>query len=141
MTMKAVSLFLVYTFLARITFAQADPSDTILIKQLIAKYAESIDSADTLLGAKLFSHATEVSFIQPGGHQHGWDQIRHQSYDFFRETFATRRLNIINEHITVYGDVAWAEFYWIFDATFKKGNQPLESKGRETQIWRKANNE
>ncbi|HTQ66521.1 MAG TPA: nuclear transport factor 2 family protein [Puia sp.] len=139
--MKGAILHLVFSFCALAAFSQINQKDTILIKQLIEKYAESINNADTVLGSKLFSHSPEVSFIQPRGHQHGWNEIRHQIYDFFGETFSKRKLNIVSEHITVYGDVAWAEFYWVFDATFKKGNFPLQTKGRETQIWRKSENE
>ncbi|HTS44792.1 MAG TPA: nuclear transport factor 2 family protein [Puia sp.] len=139
--MKKIILYPAFSIFTFSAFSQIEQKDTLLIKQLIERYAESIDNADTVLGSKLFSHSQEVSFIQPRGHQHGWDEIRHQIYDFFRETFAKRQLNILNEHITLYGDVAWAEFYWVFNATFKKGNQLLQTKGRETQIWRKSDNE
>ena len=33
-----------------------------------------------------------------------------------------------------YSDVAWTEFYWVFDATFKNDNSPLQTKGRENQM-------
>jgi ketosteroid isomerase-like protein len=140
--MKIVfAIFVLSICLSSSAFSQTNQSDTILIKELIAKYAESIDNADTVLGGRLFSHSPEVSFIQPRGHQHGWNEIQHQIYDFFRETFTTRHLNIFNEHISIYGDAAWAEFYWVFDARFTKGNQQLQTKGRETQIWKKTSNE
>ena len=71
--------------------SQTGQQDTVLIKQLIVKYAESIDNADTLLGSTLFSHSPEVSFIQPRGEQHGGNDIQHRICDFFRETFSKRK--------------------------------------------------
>jgi len=117
------------------------PSDTSEIRALIEKYAASIDNADTVLGYKLFAHSGEVSFINPRGHEHGWAEINNHIYKFFGDFFSKRKLNIYNAHINVYGGVAWAEFYWVFDATFKKDNSPLQTKGRESQIWRKTKNE
>jgi ketosteroid isomerase-like protein len=116
-------------------------SDTSVIKFQIQKYKQAIDNADTLLASQIWAHTPEVSFIQPRGHQHGWQEINDGIYKFFGETFSKRSLNIFNEKISVYDNVAWAEFYWVFDATFKKGNAPLQTKGRETQIWRKLNSQ
>ena len=123
------------------SFSQNNQADTGAIKALIARYVESISTGDSVLGSKLFSHSPEVSFIQPRGHQHGWNEISSQIYNFFAKTFTKRNLSIFNEHVTEYDNVAWAEFYWVFDATFKQGNMPLQTKGRETQIWNKTNNE
>jgi len=120
------------------TMAVADTSE---ISKLIVKYGESIDNADSVLAYKLFSHSTEVSFIHPRGYEHGWKEINRDIYNFFSTTFSKRKLNIFNEHINIYENVAWAEFYWVFDAVFKKDGSPLQTKGRETQIWRKINNE
>jgi ketosteroid isomerase-like protein len=139
--MKVTVIFLVFCFCSFVAFPQINQKDTFLIKQLIEQYAESIGKADTLLGSKLFSHSPEVSFIQPRGEQHGWNEIRDQIYEFFHETFTRRKLNILKEHISIYGNVAWAEFNWVFDATFSKGGQTLQTKGRETQIWKKFDNE
>jgi ketosteroid isomerase-like protein len=116
-------------------------SDSSDIKARIEKYAESINNADTGLASGLFAHSEEVSFIHPMGHEHGWTEINNHIYKFFSEFFSKRKLNITNEHITVYCDTAWAEFYWVFDATFKKDNSPLQTKGIETQIWRKVKKE
>ena len=43
----------------------------------------------------------------------------------------------LTKKVSVYGDVAWLTFEWVFDATFKSNNEPLQTKGRETQIWHK----
>jgi ketosteroid isomerase-like protein len=39
----------------------------------------------------------------------------------------------------MYGDTAWAEFYWDFVAKFRKDGSPLKTQGRETQVYRKDN--
>lgn len=115
--------------------------DTIQIKEMLDQYAKSIDDADTILGARLWAKTKEVSFIHPRGHEHGWEDIKNNIYKFFGSYFSKRKLNIQNIKISRYGNVAWTEFYWIFDATFKNATTPIQTKGRESQIWRKINNE
>ena len=116
-------------------------SDTTQIKDMVNKYAKSIDDADTIGGAKLWAKTKEVSFIHPRGHEHGWEEIKNNIYKVFGNFFSKRKLNIHELRISTYGDVAWTEFYWIFDATFKNATTPIQTKGRESQIWRKINNE
>ena len=116
-------------------------ADTTQIKEMLVKYAKSIDDADTVLGARLWAKTKEVSFIHPRGHEHGWDEIKNNIYKFFGTYFSKRKLNIQDVRISTYGDVAWTEFYWIYDATFKNGTTPIQTKGRESQIWRKINKE
>lgn len=116
-------------------------NDSTEIKSLIEKYAESISNADTVLASALFAHSNEVSFIHPRGHEQGWAEINNHIYKFFGDFFSERKLSISNEHITVYGDAAWVEFYWVFDGTIKKDNSSLQTKGIETQVWRKTKNE
>jgi len=124
----------------KLIFPKAEP-DTTQIKELINTYAKSIDDADTILGARLWAKTKEVSFINPRGHEHGWENIKNNIYKFFGTYFSKRKLNIRDISISVYGNVAWTEFYWIFDATFKNGTTPIQTKGRESQVWRKINNE
>jgi len=113
-------------------------ADSIAIREVLSSYTQSIDNADSVLGSKLFSHSPEVSFIHPRGHEKGWPQIEESIYKFFGDTFSSRDLKASAIKITVYGDTAWLEFYWVFDATFKQDNSPLQTKGRETQILRKS---
>jgi hypothetical protein len=40
-----------------------------------------------------------------------------------------------------YGNVSWLTFFWTFDGTLKINNNTVQTKGRETQIWRKVNYE
>ena len=55
----------------------------------------------------------------------------------FSTAFTKRKLQYFNEHWTNYGNVAWVEFHRVFDAVFAHNNQPVQTKGRETQIWKK----
>lgn len=116
-------------------------ADTTEIKALIEKYKQSIDNADTVLASKLWAHTEEVSFISSRGHQHGWEEIKNHVYKLFTLIFSQQKLNSYNEKINIYNDVAWSEFYFEFNATLKEGMKPIQSKGIETQIWRKIRNE
>ena len=106
---------------------------------MVTKYTESIDNADTTAGAKLWSHMDEISSINPGGHEHGWEGIKN-IYSIFRDNFIDRKLSFYNLKASVYDDFAWLEFYWVFDATRKPDNIKIQTRGRETQIWRKTDN-
>ncbi len=121
-----------------VAFSQQDSS---IIKSNIEAYAKSIDNADTVLAYPIWAHTPEISFIQPRGHQHGWNEIKSGIYDFFATVFSKRTLTIYNEEINVYDGVAWATFYWTFDATLKGDKNTIQTKGIETQIWRKLHNE
>ncbi|HLF35806.1 MAG TPA: nuclear transport factor 2 family protein [Cyclobacteriaceae bacterium] len=120
---------------------QTDKADSVQIRSLINLYTQSVDSADTVLASKLWYLAGDLSFIHPRGHEHSWPEIKENIYDFFATTFTSRNLESFDEKITIIGDVAWTEFYWVFDATLKAGNIPIQTRGRETQIWRKTGND
>jgi len=113
-------------------------ADLEAIGSVIAKYAKSIDSADTSLASQIWWDSPEVSFIHPLGHEHGFDQIKANVYTrLMGETFSERKLTPRDITIHVYGDAAWAEFYWDFNAKFRKDGKPISTHGRETQIYRK----
>jgi hypothetical protein len=115
-------------------------TDSILFNTLVAKYVQSIDQADTVLASEVWSHTGEISFINPSGNEYGWNGVKN-IYKIFRDYFSTRKLSFFDVKYADYGNVAWLEFYWIFDATLKMNNIPVQTKGRETQIWRKVNYE
>lgn len=110
------------------------------IKRLIEQYAQSIDSADTKLAAQIWSTTEDVSFIHPRGHEHGWERVKRNVYEqLMGATFSERKLNIHDVAIHAYPEgVAWAEFYWNFEAKLRKDGQPLRTRGRETQIYRQT---
>lgn len=118
--------------------AQADAAQTDEIKRLIAEYAKSIDDADTTLASQIWWNSPEVSFIHPLGHEHGFEQIKENVYKrLMGETFSERKLTLRDISVHVYGDSAWAEFYWDFHAKFRKDGKFITTHGRETQIYRK----
>jgi Xaa-Pro aminopeptidase len=113
-------------------------ADSGAIRNLIEKYAKSVDDADTTLAAQVWLDSPDVSFIHPLGQEHGFQQIKQNVYlRLMGETFSERKLSIHDVSIHVYGDAAWAEFYWDFAAKFKKDGSPLATHGRETQLYQK----
>jgi ketosteroid isomerase-like protein len=110
------------------------------LNELIAKYAMSIDRADTAMAEELFSNGSEVTFIHPLGEERGRKQIEDDIYrNLMGSTFSARKLTPENIAVHVYGDIAWSEFNWDFVATVRKDGSPFHSQGRETQIYRREN--
>jgi Xaa-Pro aminopeptidase len=114
------------------------PADSDVIRSLIEKYAKSVDGADTALAAEVWLDSPDVSFIHPLGHEHGFEQVKQNVYlHLMGDTFSERKLSVHDVSVHVYGDAAWAEFYWDFAAKFRKDGSPLTTHGRETQLYRK----
>jgi len=113
-------------------------ADLAVIGSLIEKYAKSVDDADTTLAAQVWLNSPDVSFIHPLGHEHGFEQIKQNVYmRLMGDTFSERKLSVRDVSVHVYGDAAWAEFYWDFAGQFRKDGSPLATHGRETQLYRK----
>ena len=114
------------------------PTDGSVIRSLIENYAKSVDAADTALAAEVWLDSPDVSFIHPLGHEHGFEQIKQNVYlRLMGDTFSERKLTVHDISLHVYGDAAWAEFYWGFAAKFRKDGSPLTTHGRETQLYRR----
>jgi ketosteroid isomerase-like protein len=109
------------------------------IKNVIGAYTRSIDGADTDLAARIWDSSGDVTFIHPRGHERGWEEVKHGFYEgTMRDRFTARKLQVRDIAIRILGDAALAEFYWTFDATFRDDGSPLETKGRETQVFRRG---
>ncbi len=109
------------------------------IGQIVAKYARSINEADTELASQVWLDSPDVSFIHPKGHEHGFEQIKENVYKHLMgETFSERKLSPRDVSVHVYGDSAWAEFYWDFTAKFRKDGSSIATHGRETQVYWKT---
>ncbi len=140
--MLIAALALVST-IAPITQAQekATPEDASKpeIRKLIDGYLKSVDLADVDLAAKVWSTTPRVSFINPRGHELGWQQIADSFYrKSMGETFTTRKLLLNGEpRIEIYGDSAVVEFNWKFDAVLGANGQAMHTEGRETQVYAK----
>jgi hypothetical protein len=107
-----------------------------VIDKLLDNYTKSINTADTTLARSLFSSKEALSFIHPRGHEKGWLQIRDHFYIGTMGNLLSARQLVITESAVHELDKkhAWVEFYWDFHATSKEGNQPLHTKGRESQL-------
>lgn len=119
--------------------AKDSQADVKAIQDLVAKYAKSIDDADTTLAAKIWANSAEVSFIHPRGHEHGWKEVKENVYEkLMGQTFSERKLTVKNVEVNVFGDCAVAVFYWKFDAKLRSNGASLQTRGRETQVYRKG---
>jgi ketosteroid isomerase-like protein len=107
------------------------------IRQQIAKYTAALDAADIDLASQVWRTSADVSFIHPGGHARGWQEVK-GIYKFFGLQFSERKLTVRDVSIHVHGESAWAEFYWHFDAKQSKDGLSVQNDGRETQIYEKA---
>lgn len=111
------------------------------IRKLIDQYAEAVDKI--ALSPNVWDTSKDVTFIQPRGHQKGWKAIKSGFYEkTMGGNFSKRELTVDEStvQIRVYNDAAWAEFYWTFDATMSKDGSTIQTKGRETQVYRKTEN-
>jgi ketosteroid isomerase-like protein len=117
----------------------AKPADSAQgqIRALIDEYTQSIDAADTAMGAKCWLTTPEASFIHPLGEESGWDQIAADVYGkLMGQTFSKRTLTLAGEPtIHLYGDAAVAEFHWDFVATLRSNGSEVHTKGRESQVY------
>ncbi len=114
--------------------------DSVFFNSLVAQYAQSINQADTTLALKIWAPTDEISFFNPGGTEYGWKGIRN-IYKMFHDNFSNRKLNFYDVKFAYYGNVSWLTFFWTFDGTLKINNNTVQTKGRETQIWKKVNYE
>ena len=120
----------------------ATSADEAAIRSVIATYTKAGDGADPNLASTIWAHTQDVSFIHPGGHEHGLEAIKVAIYErAMGQTFTERRLTVKDVAIHCHGDSGWAEFYWDFAAKLRKDGSPVATHGRETQIYRKINGE
>ena len=106
---------------------------------LLLKYEQSVNDLDLELAEEIWSQEPGVSFIQPRGHQRGWDDIRQSFYLDTMGSLPTRRLQVGNFEVhRLTENSAWVEFYWEFEAVRPNGGQ-IKSAGRETQVYRREN--
>jgi Xaa-Pro aminopeptidase len=114
-------------------------ADSDAIQSLVAQYAKSIDGADSILGAEIWSDSPDVSFVYPLGYAQGWEEIKRDVYEkAMRDLFSERKLTPRNISVHVNGEAAWAEFSWHFEAKSRKDGSRVTSEGRETQVYKKS---
>src|SRR5438105_3237076 len=103
------------SFVASGAKAEDAKAATDAIRQQIAKYTAALDAADIDLASQVWLTSAEVSFIHPGGHARGWEEVK-EIYKFFGSSFSERKLTVRDVSVHVNGDTAWVEFYWHFVA-------------------------
>lgn len=111
--------------------------DTAAIRGVLGRYAQAADSADLQVVSGVWSNSPDITFIEPLGNLRGLAQIRDFYSRVIGATFANRHLTMKNVSIHVYGDTAWSEFDWGFSAKLKSSGTAFESRGTETQIYRR----
>jgi len=118
--------------------ARDDRAEDDAIRRLIAKYAQAVDEANTTLASEIWADTPDVSFIYPLGYERGWEQVKQNVYErAMGGLFSERKLTPSEINVHVYRDAAWSEFRWRFVAKLRKDGSPVETNGRETQIYRK----
>ncbi len=115
--------------------------DSADIKELVDKYVQSINDADSGLAYGFFAHVGAESFVHPGGFEQGWRQINTNIYGVLGNQYSRRKWNIVYERIWLFECAASVEIEWMMDATLKKDNSTLQLKGKETQMWARLKGE
>jgi len=114
-------------------------SSVAAIRAVVDKYVQSIDDADTTLAREVWADSDGISFIHPLGHERGWIEIKSNLYEkIMRDLLSSRKLNVQDVTVKLFGDAAVVEFYWVFDAKWRKDGSALRTQGRETQVLRKG---
>ncbi len=107
------------------------------LRKLIDDYVLSVNQLDLELAASIWNQSEDISFIQPRGHQKGWEEVRKNFYLGAMSNFSERDLRVKNVSIRILDEnTAWGDFYWDFNAKFKDGKE-ISTEGRETQVWKK----
>src|SRR5437867_1650880 len=138
--MFVILVIVLALFSARPASAQAGLEDeSEKIRTIIKQYEKSVSDADTTLASQIWSLTADVTFIHPGGHEHGWEEIKRNLYEkLMRDLFSERKLSASDISIHVYKDAAWAEFNWVFVAKLRSDGSPVRTEGRETQVYQKT---
>ena len=114
-------------------------SDISAIREVVAKYARSIDAADVRLAEEIWRTDGDVVFIHPRGTEYGWEAIKANFYGkTMGDMFTKRELKPRDLSVAVFGDMAVVVFMWEFHATCRADGAPLVTEGRETQVMRKT---
>ena len=115
--------------------------DSADIKELVDKYVQSINNADSGLAYRLFGQTGAEYFVHPGGFERGWQQINTNIYGILGSLYTRREWRILHERIWLFECAASVVIEWTMDVTVKKDNSALQLKGKETQLWAKLKGE
>lgn len=104
------------------------------IKDVINKYILSIETLDQKLAEEVWDTSTNATFIHPRGHEKTWNIVWQDFYINSMGRFYNRKLAIHDLQIYLHGNAAYVEFYWNFEANFKKDGSEIKTAGRENQL-------
>jgi len=124
--------------LAAQTAAAGDEEAKAEIRRDVNTYMQAVDDADPRLAATIWLTTPDATFIEPTGHERGWDEIASVVYrKLMGGTFSKRALkNVSDVTIHLYGDAAVVEFDWDFVATLRSdGRTQVHTTGRESQVY------
>jgi ketosteroid isomerase-like protein len=137
LTLCVVTLITNVTARAQNTSEKSDAGAKAEIRHMLDTYMQAVDAADPSIAAKVFLTSPDVSFINPVGHERGWDQIADEVFvKLMGQTFSRRSLTASTEPVIhIYGDAAVLEFDWNFVAALRKDGSPVHTTGRESQFY------
>ncbi len=105
------------------------------IRNLLNDYVQSINDCDLNTAEKIWNVEDKVSFIHPLGYEHSFEEIIEHFYKgIMQNLFSKRELIIKNIEFTQHENNAFVEFEWDFYATQRENNEPIHTKGRESQF-------
>lgn len=137
-TLFLLGIGIALTAKAQTCYNDSFTSDEAAIANVIDKYVQTINNADTTLTSKIWSHDPNVSFIGPTGRYSTYKEImKNFIIGVWDKKFTDRHLQKDDVKINVNGNMAWVEFKWKFDAIRKEDGKPHNTKGIETQIFKK----
>ena len=121
---------------------ETERSDGAALAALVEKYVQSINDVDLALAGEVWLTSDRVSFIYPRGRETGWDAIMENFYGkTMRDRFSKRNLTPRDIAVNLFGDTAVVEFKWTFDATRREDGLEIQQMGRESQVYRRADDE
>lgn len=105
------------------------------VAAVVDSYARSVNTMDLVLAEQIWITNESSTFIHPRGHERGWVKIKDDFYGkTMNATFSERNLVTRDLKVNIYGDAAYVEFYWNFEAKFRKDGSVHRTAGRESQM-------
>ena len=115
-------------------------SDSAFFSALVAQYTSSVNNADTVAASAIWAKTADVSYFSFAGTYYGWDGVK-QLYQLLKDSYSSRKLTFFNLKYFYSREISWVTFLVVFDATPAKGGKAVQTRGRETQIWKKVSHE